>query len=320
MDLCVTECPKPIRVTPFVSESHKLARPGYVAKSYLVGCGRCGTCERVKSEKKPKKWASRLAGMVEEFRENGLEVWRSSRKKVVEKGDVFFVTVTTANECYPGASMFSGGRLKNSTVRSLNANPKFRARSYRHLRRILQRIRRSMHWERKGIQYAFFPEWGSPTETRRVHFHGFLFVPQKEFGFHREFISRWRSETQTTQASSQQIGDARKAAAYVSKYAAKDATHFRVLASQSNWLDYEQKFKLQYHGFDIQEVEGYTKPNEHGVVHKKRIFQGGYQTMASNGRKVSSFFSRTSGKRSRSSKKLVIIQGRVIRNRRRGIR
>jgi hypothetical protein len=245
---------------------------GFERKRFVVGCGRCAVCETEKISRREMKWRGRLIGAIEEFRENGFLKYCKGKEYVTPPGHTFFQTLTVSNEHYPGADMFGGERLKDTTIRALNSNPRFLERSYQHLKSIWQRITANANLNRYSIRYVVFVEWGS-TNTRRIHFHIFWFVPgevQSGYDFCERFLDRWRDQTQTTQGETTLIENTNKAVAYATTYSTKVLSDHRVMSSKFSFEDYEVKWRLEFQGLPIKMVDGETKSG----YHKKKWWGG----------------------------------------------
>ena len=237
----------------------------YHKKEYVVGCGKCNICKHERAERKRNKWHQRLAGMIKEFQSEGVCTWNRGKPRRA-KGRVFFMTLTVSNSRYPGAVTWDGSRIPNYLIKRLNRSVEFRRESYTSLKLWLQKILKNANLGRKNIKYVFFPEWGSkPDGTNRLHLHVFWFVHGHEGPeFCRWFLNEWRALTLTTEGNYRAVTDDWVAAFYASKYASKVPAMHRVMSSQFNWVEYEKKFTLDYHGLlsefeDAETESGYKK-------------------------------------------------------------
>ena len=109
-----------------VREEQRVSKPnpkGYDTIEYLVGCGKCETCEREKHNSKTWKWSNRVANMIDYHRDNDIRIWRKGQPYDYPSGETFFVSLTFANEYYPGAGWCRN--LSNSQIRYLNNDRRF---------------------------------------------------------------------------------------------------------------------------------------------------------------------------------------------------
>ena len=242
-------------------------------KEYVVGCGKCNICLHERLERKQNKWCSRLIGMINEYREHGVQLWNRGKLKVL-RGSVFFMSLTVSNRKYPACETRDGSRLPNHTIKRLNKSYAFRAESYEVLKSWVQTMLKNTNYNRRDVRYVLFPEWGTdPKGTNRLHLHAFLFVPGDSADggdWCRGFLSDWRKMTNTTEGEFRVVEDSVMASVYASKYSTKIPGRHRVMASQMNWLEYERKFSLDKHGLPCEFVEGFTESG-----YRKWIIEGG---------------------------------------------
>lgn len=273
MIFSITACESPllIRHDPVEREGRKWGKNEALGilfdkKEYLVGCGHCSICEKERLERKRSKWLSRLIGMLREFKDDGCVTFNRGKHKRL-KGSTYFMTLTVSNRKYPGCETKDQSRLPNYIIKRLNRSLDFRRESYFVLKVWLQRLLKNCNYQRDGVKYVLFPEWGTDTKgTNRLHVHCFFFIDSRVHGgdWCREFLRKWRELTLTTEGEFRAVADDITAAFYASKYATKVPANHRVMSSQFNWAEYEKKFILDTHGLpcdilDAESESGYYK-------------------------------------------------------------
>ena len=266
----LTQCKNPVIVDPSMrpllmmaynknpktsrkrADINRLRGSGGRTYSYAVGCSRCQICQDELVEKKRNKWFIRLSGMIREFRENGFERWRKGEVEHFAKGEVFFVTLTVANESYPGASWLN--RLSNNEVYQLNRDLRFRSRSLREVRQWFHRLMHDTSFKHSQFPYVVFPEFGTKS-TRRIHLHCFFFMPGDMGLAHsrlRDLLLAWQKLTGTDQGDVRLIEDDIMASAYITKYVLKTgALRNRTMSTQFGWYNYEKLFRLKSHALPV---------------------------------------------------------------------
>lgn len=283
----VTGCETPLTIYPVLPEyvksdpldrtewdsrerqSYLLAcRNGFSKRTLQVGCSKCFQCEAEKQERKKNIWFQRLLYGINAFQREGLRRWCMGEDVSMESGHVFFMTLTVANEDYPGA-----GHVINSEITALNKTESFREHSYQHFKRRLQLLWKQRRKAGDNFKYVVFIEFGNQS-TCRIHAHVFVFVAGGYSEGNRvvtDMETTWRDRWQVEQTEISWVQTGDMAAVYATKYASKTIQEHRIASSQFDWENYLEFSYAKMYGIPVDYVDGITKSGYY-----KQVPQGGY--------------------------------------------
>ena len=285
MIIGLTECRSASIIIPNTPHKGKIPTGlKHVRSKFKVGCGKCSICKTERGLMRRAKWCRRLMGGIDYFQRKGFGIWNRGNIRYMQPGRVYFMSLTVRDNKYPGLSYLGDKPIDENLITRLNVTSKaFRNRSYRNLRSWFQQACKNLNLaNRHSIRHVCFVEWGSKS-THRIHLHCFWFVSGDHVRggeFCHSFLRHWRNLSNTLEGDFSFIESGPMAASYVTTYASKVMSDYRIMSSQFNWDDLDKLFRLEWLEMPIwaetvKTPAGHTKTVWTGGVERWRVYVEG---------------------------------------------